>query len=178
MQQWALTASSNTKHSCFACSPDWQWLQLDIFFFAGTGCIRCGAYSPQWVWLLQVRDHACSRECVCLRTLCASSIRCNSVDNVWFLSGKLKRHLCPEDTGLIVYTPGSISCLHFTKLSFHIELLQGGCCGIIISIYIHYYIQTVQLFPWPAAAVKNLIDCSCKRAKSIIGAVGEAPFVS
>lgn len=110
---WLLKA---TQNSCFACTPDWQWLQQDIFFSAGTGCIRCGACSPQWVWLLQVWDYTCSRECVCLRTICASSIRCNSVDNVWFLSGKLKRHLCPEDMGLIVYTPGNIGCLHFTKL--------------------------------------------------------------
>lgn len=97
MPQWVLTAESNTKLSCFANAPDWQWLQPDIYSTTGTGCIRCeGIFSPMSLIIASLRLYMLERVCVCLRTICASRIRCNSVDNVWFLSGnwpqKLKRH--------------------------------------------------------------------------------------
>lgn len=75
---------------CFALAPDWQWPQPGNFCSADWGgCIRCkGVFSPnEFDYCMSGMIRAEQRETMCLRTICASSARFNSVDNVWFLSG-------------------------------------------------------------------------------------------
>lgn len=181
MVQRVLTASSDTKHSCFACVHVWfttalvsnfplYWHREHIFL--------------RWVWLLQTWDrHALGGVCAWdnLPLQDSLSFCWQHVFKLFTLGGR-QRHLWPQNIGLIVFTPGrmAISVLRneFSTLELSREAVVWSDHYFLVHIANTTTVQsTFYILLSMTSCCYNLIDSCWKRARSTTGPAGKASLV-